>query len=66
MSIKELVGYYFRLIQVIQSYRYAFTYAVPLRMREDGQKQLFEMFDEWIKELETIDFQPTEKEVKRD
>jgi len=66
MSIKELVGYYFRLIQVVQSYRYAFTYAVPLSMREDGQKQLVEMFDEWINELETIDLQPTEKEVKRD
>jgi hypothetical protein len=66
MSINELVGYYFRLIQVVQSYRYAFTYAVPLSMREDGQKQLVEMFDEWINELETIDFQPTEKEVKRD
>lgn len=62
LSIKKLVSYFFSLIQVVQSYRFAFTYAVPLNMREDGQKPLIEMLDSWIMELENIDFLPEQEE----
>ncbi len=62
LPIKDLVKYFFSLIQVVQSYRFAFTYAVPLNMREDGQKPLIEMLDSWINDLENVDFIPTRKE----
>ena len=47
---------------MVQSYRFAFTYAVPLNMREDGQKPLIEMLDSWIMELKNIDFLPKQEE----
>lgn len=62
LLIKELINYFFMLIQVVQSYRFAFTYAVPLNMREDGQKPLIDMLDGWIKDLENVEFIPTQKE----
>ena len=56
LSIQEFLEYYFSVVQIIQSYRYAFTYAVPLEMREDGQKPMIELFRDFINELENIDF----------
>jgi len=56
LTIQEFLEYYFSVIQIIQSYRYAFTYAVPLEMREDGQKQMIELFRDFIKKLEDEDF----------
>ena len=56
------MDYFFILIQVVQSYRFAFTYAVPLNMKENAQKSLIEMLDGWIMELKNIDFLPKQEE----
>ncbi len=54
ITIKKFIEYYFRLIQVVQSYQLAYTYAVPFSMREDGQIQLIEILDGLIKELKEL------------
>lgn len=59
LTIERFIEYYFRLIQVVQSYRYAYTYAVPLDMREDGQKQLIEILDDAVKSLDRPDMKST-------
>ncbi len=58
LLINNLVNYFFNLIKIVKSYSLAFTYAIPLNMREDDQKQAVEMIESWIKELDTVDFIP--------
>jgi len=54
MGILEFINLFFKLIQLVQTYRFAFTYSIPQDMRIDGQKQLLEMLEEFKKELESV------------
>lgn len=54
IGILEFINLFFKLIQLVQTYRFAFMYSIPQDMRIDGQKQLLEMLEEFKKELESV------------
>ena len=55
LGIKDFINTYFKLIQFVQTFRYAITYSVPLDERIDGQKQYFDLLEDLKQKINLLE-----------